>query len=254
MLVSDTLPANSWEHWMDVAELRTQLEEDLTWRLDELRLLRNDLLGNLEQSSWPAHSLRALLVMQYAHLEGLTQNSFHLYIRVINECKLPVAELHANLLATALVSDFKSLRTGAISGDDEDSESTYLKRAKRHVSFVERVRVATRGPLYVDPDHAVSMEMNLGSDVLRKTLYMVGIPDSAMDGGYLSSLEFVRRARNDVGHGARTEAISINLFDAHMRKCESFMNHIVRIVTTAVAEEWFRIRQESPGMSSSDHR
>jgi hypothetical protein len=226
---------------MDVTELRAELEEDLAWRLDELRLLRNALLGDLEQQKWPVHSMRTILVMQYAHLEGLTQNAFHLYVRAVNSCSLAVNDLHVNLLATSLVDEFKAMRAGLDQGlrDDED-DGAYLKRAKRQVSFVERVRLAAKRPLYIDPDLAVSMEMNLGADVMRKTLYMVGIPESTMDGGYLSSLEFVRRTRNDVGHGARTETIPTGLFAAHMEKCEEFMNHIVRVITAGVAEEWFR--------------
>jgi HEPN superfamily protein len=232
---------------MDLAELRAQLEEDLGWRSDELRLLRNSLLGELDKADWPSHAMRALLVMQYAHLEGFTQNAFHLYVRMVNEQRLPVDELHTNLLATSLADEFKILRSGASIGNqiEDEDDGTYLRRAKRHVNFVERVRSVSKGPLYVDPDHAVSMEMNLGADVLKKTMYMVGIPESSMDGSYFSSLEFVRRTRNDVGHGARTETIHPGLFEAHMTKCASFMNDLVRVVTAAVAEEWFRVNPES---------
>lgn len=223
---------------MDYTELRIQLEDDLSWRLDELRHLRNVLLGNLERSSWPVSALRAILVMQYAHLEGFAGNAFHLYIDAVNSRGLQANDAQPHLFASALVPEFDALRQSG--SEQETYEGRLTRRARNQVNFVERVLHLSAGTLAIDADKAISMEMNFGSDVLRRTLYMLGIPASEVDRNYYASLEFVRRARNDVAHGSRRERIEAGLFEAHRIKCEQFMNELVRLISAAVREEWFR--------------
>lgn len=225
---------------MTPAELRAQLEDDLAWRLDELRHLRNALLNTADQSKWPVHAMRAILVMQYAHLEGFAQNAFSLYVRAINERQLPAKDLHPNLFACALTREFEAIRLG--SGNDQESEDgRLLRRAKLQVSFVQKVRDLIEQVMLIDAESAVSLEMNFGSEVLRRTLFRLGIPDSAVKRSHYSSLEFVRVARNDIAHGSRKERIEAGLFEAHRRKCEEFMNDLSRLITRAVDEEWYRV-------------
>lgn len=224
---------------MNPAELRAQLEDDLAWRLDELRHLRNELLGAREPSDWPVSAMRAILVMQYAHLEGYAQNAFSLYVRAINDQQLSAKILHPNLFACALSREFDEMRLG--SGNDQETEDGRLmRRAKQQVAFVERMRVLADQILTIEADVAVSMEMNFGSDVLRRTLYRLGIPSDVVNRSHFTSLEFVRKARNDIAHGSRKERIEPGLFDAHRRKCEQFMNDLTRLITTAVDGEWYR--------------
>jgi hypothetical protein len=220
------------------AELRAQLEEDLAWRLDELRHLRNDLLGNVEPDNWPVSAIRAILVMQYAHLEGFTRNAFSLYVTAINARRLHSMDLHTNLFASALIPEFDALRLG--SGEQESEDGRLTRRARSQVSFIQRFRQLSQGILSIDPDAAVSMEMNFGTDVLRRTLYRLGIPETEVSKSYYQSLEFVRRARNDIAHGSRRERIPPGLFEAHRSKCEQFMKDLARLITTAAVHEWYR--------------
>ncbi|UUV35789.1 MAE_28990/MAE_18760 family HEPN-like nuclease [Amycolatopsis roodepoortensis] len=220
--------------------MRTALEEDLAWRLDELRHLRNELLGRREPDDWPASALRAILVMQYAHLEGFARNAFSLYVSAINSRSLQSDEVHPQLAASSLIAEFDALRLGNV--PEQESESGRLsRRARQQVEFIEKMRDAYRSPVNIDADAAVSMEMNFGSDVLRRTLYRLAIPDDKVDKSYYSSLEFVRNARNDIAHGSRKERIAAGLFEAHRKKCENFMNDLARLITSAVREEWFRV-------------
>lgn len=223
---------------MNYGELRAQLEEDLAWRLDELRHLRNSLLGGLEPASWPASALRAILVMQYAHLEGFAHNAFRLYIDAVNSQQLRAHELRPHLFASALVSEFDALRQGG--NEQESGEGRLMRRANSQFKFVEKLRLLSNAVVTVDADHAVSMEMNFGADVLRRTLFMLGIPETEVDNSYYSSLEFVRRARNDIAHGSRRERVEPGLFEAHRSKCERFMNELVRLIGHAVQDEMYR--------------
>ncbi|MDX8056063.1 MAE_28990/MAE_18760 family HEPN-like nuclease [Lentzea sp. BCCO 10_0798] len=224
---------------MNVTDLRERLEEDLAWRIDELRHLRNELLGSQETSEWPVSAMRAILVMQYAHLEGFAQIAFSYYVDAVNARSLQAHEIKSNLFASACTAEFEALRTGG-SGDQEDDDGRLSRRAKKQVEFVEKLRSISQTVVSIDPEAAVSMEMNFGKDVLKRTLYRLGIPESEVSTGYFASLEFVRRTRNDIAHGSRKERIDPGVFNAHRAKCESFMGELIRLITAAIRQEWFR--------------
>lgn len=224
---------------MNLAELRSQLEDDLSWRLDEIRHLRNTLLGQTARSSWPASALRAILVMQYAHLEGFAQNAFSLYVEAINSRQLKASDAQPHLFVSALIPEFNALRHG--SGNEPESEDSRLtRRVTNQLKFVQKLRLLGDGPLIIDAEAAVSMEMNFGADVLRRMLFMLGIPETKVGNSYYTSLEFVRRQRNVIAHGGKWERIEPGLFEVHQGKCEQFMNDLARLLTLAVTNEWFR--------------
>lgn len=177
--------------------------------------------------------------MQYAHLEGFAQNAFSLYVKAINDGQMAAGELHPNLFACALVPEFDAIRLGS-NNDQETEDGRLLRRAKLQVTFVQKVRDLTEQVLLLDPAKAVSMEMNFGADVLRRTLFRLGIPDDAVERSYFASLEFVRVTRNDIAHGSRKERIPSGLFEAHRQKCEEFMNDLSRLISLAVNEEWYK--------------
>ncbi|MFE8954243.1 MAE_28990/MAE_18760 family HEPN-like nuclease [Streptomyces althioticus] len=223
---------------MKISDLRLQLEEDLAWRLDELRHLRNSLLGTADRGAWEARSMRAILVMQYAHLEGFTRNALSLYVSLVNSRQLPPDDLQPQLLAAALTGEFKALYSGEFSPPEVDGRLS--RRVRGHVAFLERLRVLSAAPVEIAAEVAVSMEMNLSPDVLRRNLYMLGIPEDRVSRGQYTAIEFVKNTRNDIAHGSRTEVIPPGLFDAHRKKCEQFMGDLSRIITRAAAEEWFK--------------
>ncbi|MFD7059892.1 MAE_28990/MAE_18760 family HEPN-like nuclease [Streptomyces sp. NPDC059906] len=223
---------------MKISDLRLQLEEDLAWRLDELRHLRNNLLGTTDRDAWEPRSMRAILVMQYAHLEGFTRNALSLYVTLVNSRRLHAEALQPQLLAAALTGEFKSLYSGDFS--PQDVEGRLSRRVKGHVAFLDRLKVLSATPVEIAAEVAVSMEMNLSPDVLRRNLYMLGIPEDKVHRGQYAAIEFVKNTRNDIAHGSRTEVIPPGLFDAHRKKCEQFMGDLSRIITRAASEEWFK--------------
>lgn len=224
---------------MDISDFRSELEEDLAWRVDELRHLRNELLGDIDRDQWPAVAMRSILVMQYAHLEGFAQNCFAMYVSIVNQQRLRAHEVNPHLFASALVNEFETIRLGS-GGDQESEGGRLLRRARSQVRFVEKLRRLSDDICLIDVDAAVSMEMNFGPDVLRRTLFRLGIPETELNQAYYDALEFVRRTRNDIAHGSRKERIAVAEFDAYQRKCEQFMGELVRMISIAAAAEIFR--------------
>ncbi|QTI89002.1 MAE_28990/MAE_18760 family HEPN-like nuclease [Streptomyces sp. AgN23] len=227
---------------MNVSDMRAQLEADILWRLDEIRHLRNLLLQGEEPEKASVYSLRAILVMQYAHLEGFTRTALSLYIDAINSQGLPAKSLRPELLAAALAGEFDTLRRGAPASGDEGKMTT---RARHQVAFVQRLQELSEGPISIAAEVAVSMEMNLGSDVLKKCLVALGISVDKVRRDQYSAIDFVKNVRNDIAHGGRKEKIPGGLFSAHLKKCEEFMNELARVLTRAVSEKWFLVQFDS---------
>jgi hypothetical protein len=141
--------------------MRAQLEEDMAWRLDEIRHLVNHLLGEVAPEEASVYSLRAILVMQYAHLEGFTRNALSLYVAAVNARSLPVKELKPELMAAALAAEFDGLGKAANGSNDEEGRLT--SRARRQIAFVRKLQELVDGPVSIASEVAVSMEMNLAS-------------------------------------------------------------------------------------------
>lgn len=112
-------------------------------------------------------------------------------------------------------------------------------RARHQVAFVQRLQELSDGPISIAAEVAVSMEMNLGSDVLKKCLVALGISVDKVRRDQYAAIDFVKNVRNDIAHGGRKEKIPGGLFSAHLKKCEEFMNELARVLTKAVSEEWF---------------
>lgn len=225
---------------MNLDEFTTEVEEDLRWRADELRTLRNTLLSDLAESEWTTEAMRVLMVMQYAHLEGFTRHALSVYVRAVNELQLGARQAQSHLVATSMSGEFHRMRRGANDDVGPNEEGRLMRRARREVGFVERVRAINDVSLALDEDESVSMEMNLGSDVLRRSLYRLAIPPGAVEASQYGALEFIRRARNDIAHGGRTHRIDIARFRAHIEKSERFMGDLRRLLTLALAQEWYR--------------
>lgn len=224
---------------MDASDARAQIESDLAWRLDEIRYLRNELIGNHDKQTWPVAAMRSILVMQYAHLEGFARNAFSVYVDAVNSCNLNSREVHPNLFASALVPEFEAVRAG-VSSDSEGEHARLTRRARTQVEFIAKVRQLEKEPCLIEVESAVSMEMNFGSDVFRRTLFRLGIPEAEVSRAYYSSLEFVRKMRNDIAHGSRRERIAPGEFEAHQQQCERFMGDLAQLISRAIVDEWFR--------------
>ncbi|MEY9967561.1 hypothetical protein ABIA33_005634 [Streptacidiphilus sp. MAP12-16] len=226
---------------MNIVELRAELENDLSWRLDELRHLRNTLLAGDSADQWSATAMRTILVMQYAHLEGFTRNAFSVYVNAINEKSLKANELQPQLMASALTAEFEAMRKNVSTDEEKEEDGRLTRRAKNQVIFVQKLQEVSSAPVEIVAEIAASMEMNLGRDVLRRCLYMLAIPSSQVSGQQFNAIEFVKNARNDIAHGSRRESISPRMFESHRAKCEQFMNDLIRLVTSAVSNEWFKL-------------
>lgn len=227
---------------MNEESLAQQLEEDLAWRSDEVRYLRNGLLADVEEAEWPVSGMRAILVMQYAHLEGFTRHALITYVRALNHLKLGSDSAQPHLVAAALVAEFNAMRSGQVTseGREDGEEGRLMRRARREVRFVERLRDVSFEPLLLSERDIVSMESNLGRDVLQRSLFRVAIPPSEVPSNKYGALEFVKNARNDIAHGSRRQRLEPRDFSRQMDTTRELMEDLARLVRRAFRDQWYK--------------
>ena len=161
---------------MSPADLDLELEQELAWRVDELRQLGNTLLGSASADQWSETAKRTLIVMLYAHLEGYCRHVLGVYVRALNNAALNSSDARPELAAAALARPFRTLRVGDDASYLKGSEP-FHRRAKRETTFVEEVRSRELGPLVLEEAAVVSLEMNLGADVLEARPVSAGYSD-----------------------------------------------------------------------------
>jgi RiboL-PSP-HEPN len=220
------------------ADLDLELEQELAWRVDELRQLGNTLLGSASADQWSETAKRTLIVMLYAHLEGYCRHVLGVYVRALNNAAPNSSDARPELAAAALARSFRTLRVGDDASHLKGSEP-FHRRAKRETTFVEEVRSRESGPLVLEEEAVVSLEMNLGADVLKRALYRLGIPTEKVENADYMALEFIRRKRNDVAHGAGGVQIHTSEFRAHREKGERLMRQLKSLVFRAYVERWY---------------
>ena len=203
---------------MKIEEFRAELEEDQTWRRDEIRILQNRLLRNESSGEDDDRVRRALILMIYAHFEGFCKFALVHYIKAVNQVGITCAEANFNIVTATLEDVFR-----ALTGDKKIREfrnnlpdDNKLHKFAREVEFVQRTNEFDSRIVKISEDF-IDMESNLKPIVLRKNLYRLGFQydlfkDKENDINKL--LEY----RNQIAHGQSKRGISekdyVNLRDS----------------------------------------
>lgn len=223
---------------MSIADLRSEMEAELSERVSEVRALLELSAGQDERI---ARTLRrATVVMLYAHYEGFAKFCFAIYIRFLGQHQLECNDVVAELIATSWSPIF--------SGLSQPSKNKYFKRLMpddtrlhsfcRQVEFIERVNEAGKIPVRITED-AVDLESNLSSSVFRKNLYILGLDRTFVD-TFESHIAKLVRWRHNIAHGGDRYEVSEEklkeLYEAVSELMDAFMVHL----TSAMKSEIFR--------------
>src|SRR5262249_18812163 len=93
---------------MNLADIRAEIEDELQWRLEEMRFLKNQLVDLRTKEQRDRHR-RALVVMLYSHFEGFWKATFSIYVKAINAEAIRCKDSTHSLVAASLFDLFASL-------------------------------------------------------------------------------------------------------------------------------------------------
>lgn len=223
---------------IDLAAVRSEIELEREWREAELRFLRNRI-AEIRATKDQDLVRKALVVMLYAHFEGLTKALFTIYVNALNGLGIAISSAHSALAAAAMADLFRALRNPdakckvfarALPRD------TKLHRYARDREFLERSADFGSRTLTIDPDLVVDTESNLKPVVLRKILFQLGLDPDTVE-PWEGTVNQLLKRRNDVAHGSAREGVGVKDYDALEKAVKEVVDALVAALTTALTNQ-----------------
>jgi len=222
---------------MNLVQLWAEIEQDLTWRVDEIRFFQNQL-ARLESPSHQDQFRRALVLLLYAHFEGFCKFAFLLYISAINDEGVLCRDANYAIAAAALSDLFAALRNPEAKCAEfrnlaPDDRKLHLFARERE--FIERTSEFAARRISI-PDTYVDTESNLTPVVLRKNLYKLGFAHDA----FLDSDGVVHHLvnyRNKIAHGELSTGIQLKVYGDLRDASFKVMAEVKGFVMTALTEK-----------------
>ena len=216
-----------------------QLEQELLWRQQEIRLLSNTR-NALKTEDDRDRFRRAQLVMLYAHAEGFCKIALLIYAKSINIQQMQRSLACDELVASSLAQLFHALEFGDKKGkvfrSPAPQDEKFLLLFRRR-DFVREIDAFMRSPLLI-PDEAVDLQDNLNSTVLRKSLFRLGFPVDLM-ASYEEALNELVNRRNDIAHGLYDTVVRAADYERLERAVLNAMDHIVLRIIDALEQQTY---------------
>lgn len=226
---------------MNLLAIRTELEDERTWRREEIRFLMNRL-ADLDTSDDRDRYRRAVLLLLYAHFEGFCKTALLIFVRAVNNEALSCDAVKPALIAATCLPILRSLA-------DPNSKSDFFRRGApndeklhftwRSQEFLKRLGEVLAMPVDI-PDEAVDTESNLWPIVLRKNLFRLGFEHDRLIEHEGTIHNLVNR-RNDIAHGLQRTGISEGDFDKLQKAVYQVMDDVMAMVIDSLSKESFRV-------------
>ncbi|UTJ05373.1 MAE_28990/MAE_18760 family HEPN-like nuclease [Arcobacter roscoffensis] len=236
---------------MDFTNYRNDIEYDLDWRLQELRLLKNQI-ALLKDEEKKIQLRKALLVMLYSHFEGFFKISLLTYIKYINDLKLHCNEIqHKPELITSTMDEIfikyedlnirnkminKKSREESVESEEGDVKSvdTLFRRTDFITNFDKYMQLVINLK-----DNVINTESNLKSHVLEKNFYKLSIPHNILKDSNKVINKLVN-LRNSIAHGSRKtgfkeddyQKIETEIIEKVMKPLINILNTEARILVS----------------------
>lgn len=237
---------------VDLADLRAQIEAEREWREAELRFLSNRL-SYIDDEPDKSVYRKSLVVMLYAHFEGLCKAILLIYVQALNAEHLLVNEAHAAIAAASLSDVFQALRNPNSKCSvfkRELPDDTKLHRFARDREFIDEFASLSGRRVAIKGDDIVDTESNLKPVVLRKILYRLGL-EPAIVTPWNGTIQQLLRRRNDVAHGTARAGLEARDYRALEQAVHSVINDLVGAVCEALRVQAYRRAISGPPSSAA---
>jgi len=224
---------------MNLLDIRSQLEEELTWRQDEIRFFHNQLSVMTTDEQKDCYR-KALIVMLYSHYEGFCKTAFGIYADAINAENLIIRVVNKYVAACSLDHVF-------LAYENRDKKNRIFKtklpedgklhRFARQVDFIETFNQFEDQTACIS-ETIIDTEDNLKYIVLKKLLYRLGLDYDCFD-EYHSNIEKLLGKRNNIAHGAQKTGVNEKDYNDIEKDAFDIMNGVIQIVMQALEEKQY---------------
>jgi hypothetical protein len=227
----------------DLAVIRAEIEVEREWREKEIRLLKNFVEMNENEES-RKRLRKALVVMLYAHFEGICKTILCLYVDFLNNQNLKIGAVDSAIAAASLTDFFKALKNPNSKHQffkkpyPDDSELHGFARDKE---FIESISEYNSLDVRLNSEYIVNVESNLKPAVLKKIVFQLGLDYLSLrqvDGGISKLLNF----RNEIAHGVRKEGLEKSDCELLEKDVRFVVDELVSFVSKAIThKEYLKI-------------
>lgn len=224
---------------MNAGDLRAQIEEEMSWRIEEILFFQNYCASILDEEKRNKFR-RALVLLLYANFEGFCRFALSLYVSAINASGIECKQASHAVAAASLDDVFGALRNSsskAIEFRNKLPDDAKLHRFAREKEFIERAALIMNRPVAI-PDSVVDTESNLKSAVLRKILYRLGLPFDQF-AEFEPEVDTLLAVRNKIAHGETRAGITFKLYEQLRSSALRVMSGISASITIATDEKWY---------------
>ena len=194
----------------DIVEFRSDMEDALSWRVNEVialkNVLRNDNKGPI---------VKTLIVMLYAHFEGFFKDCMECFIKFINSSGLELRLFTDALIAASLdkqYSAFEDRNRKCKELVSEPPAEEYLHRFHRRKELTQKFMSDYLNKRIRIGDKVVNTKSNLDYAVLQENLYILGL-DYNFFSNKQESINRLVALRNGVAHGSQKEPIEFDEYE-----------------------------------------
>jgi hypothetical protein len=234
---------------MNLADIRAELEDELRWRLEELRCFKNQLADMRTKDQRDRHR-RALVVMLYSHFEGFWKAAFSIYVKAINAEVILCKDATHSLVAASLfdllagLTDHQKKHPFFRSKAPEDSK---LHQLHRHVEFLSRLPDMEATRVDIPVDKVVDPESNLKPDVIRKNLFRLGFQYDMFQ-PHEGTVHQLLNKRNAVAHGSTRQGVEEDEYNKLEASVLDIMSDVVKLLFESLRRRVY-LRHADPDYS-----
>jgi hypothetical protein len=222
---------------LNLEEVRAQLEDELTWRQDEIRFLHNQL-SDIKKEEDKMRYRKALVVMLYSHFEGFCKTALSIYANTINQegltCTLVTDEIIASSLATVFKDFENTNRKSSLFRNDLPDDRT-LHRFARQVELISNLKEIWKLNVQIPISDVVDTEANLKPSIMRKILYRLGLPYDMFKENE-GKIHLLLGYRNNIAHGIAKDGLSERTYEEIQAATREIMSSLIKIITSALSD------------------
>lgn len=205
-------------------DFRTEMEEALSWRLNEYTHLKNVIKDDNKIAV-----TKILIVMLYAHLEGFYKDCMECYIKLINQSDYSLNELNESLVAASLSKQFSSFEDM----NRKCRELTSVPPTEDYLHKFHRRKELTKifNSDYINrkariKDSIINTKSNLMFSVWQENFYILGLDEKYFQ-NYQKHIDKLVNLRNSVAHGSQREPIEFSEFEVLQKQIIQLMENLI---------------------------
>lgn len=222
---------------MNLEEINALLEDELTWRQDEIRFLHNQL-NYITKEEDKKRYRKVLVVMLYSHFEGFCKTAFSIYANAINQENLTCSHVTDQIIALSLATVFRDFentnkRSSLFKNDLPDDR--IIHRFVRQVELINNLKTVWTQRVNIPIDDVVDTEANLKPSVMRKILYRLGLPHDAFNENE-GKLHSLLNYRNKIAHGSSKDGLDEKIYEEIQTSTLGIMSSTIKMIMNALSE------------------